>query len=360
MSETQAMKGAPADALSRRGFLGAAAATAAGLALAPPARAWARSSPGHLFGAGPDSTIAGVRLGTITYSYRSMPGGNDDVEKLLEYTVASGISTVELMGEPIMRYLGAPSVPRGPFRRREPGGAPPPPPDPAAQADLARRRAAAQAELTKWYASPPMEKLAALKKMYADAGVSIHIAKFAPGADPVASEFAFKAARALGAQGVTTEISEEAPKVQGPIALRYGEKAAFHTHTQPGEPDFPGYEHFLAMSPGVYLNLDTGHYYAATGKSPVPEIKRLHDRILSLHLKDRTSPEEGQDNVVWGRGGTPIGDILRTLYREKYPIFADIELEYDIPEGSDAVKEVRRCLDLCRDVLTRVQTRPAR
>ena len=45
-----------------------------------------------------------------------------------------------------MRYLGAPSVPRGPFRRREPGGAPPPPPGPAAQADLARRRAAAKAE----------------------------------------------------------------------------------------------------------------------------------------------------------------------------------------------------------------------
>lgn len=356
MTEGDRRAGAPTDGMSRRGFLGAATAATAGLILTPSDRAWARSSPGHLFGAGPDSTIAGVRVGTITYSYRSMPGGND-VEKLLEYTVASGISSVELMGAPIMSYLGAPELPRG----RGPGGGQQAGQDPAAQAELQRQRAAAQAELRKWYASPPMEKLASLKKMYDDAGVSIHIAKFSPGADPVASDFAFRAARALGAQGVTTEISEEAPKVQGPIALKYGEKAAFHTHEQPGEPDFPGYDHFLAMSPGVYLNLDTGHYYAATGKSPVPEIRRIHDRILSLHLKDRTSPEEGKDNVIWGRGGTPIGDILRTLYREKYPIFADIELEYDIPEGSDAVAEVRRCLDLCRDVLTRVSTpRPQR
>lgn len=356
MTGNEPTSSTPSDGISRRGFLGAATVATAGLVLTPLDRSWAKSSPGHLLGAGPDSTIAGVRLGTITYSYRSMPGGND-AEKLLAYLVASGISSVELMGQPIMSYLGAPTLPGGPGRGRGPGGANQPAPDPAAQAELARRRTAAQAELKKWYASPPMEKLAALRKLYNDAGVAIHIAKFAPGTDPDASEFAFKAARALGAQGVTTEISEEAPRVQGPIALKYGEKAAFHTHEQPGEPDFPGYDHFLAMSPGVYLNFDTGHYYAATGKSPVPEIRRLHDRIISLHLKDRTSPEEGKDNVMWGRGGTPIPDMLRTLYREKYPIFADIELEYDIPEGSDAIAEVRRCLDLCRDVLTRVSTR---
>ena len=28
-----------------------------------------------------------------------------------------------------------------------------------------------------------------------------------------------------------------------------------------------------------------------------------------------------------------------------------IELEYDVPEGSDAVKEVAKCLQFCRDAL---------
>ena len=37
---------------------------------------------------------------------------------------------------------------------------------------------------------------------------------------------------------------------------------------------------------------------------------RLHDRIVSVHLKDRTSPEWGQDNVKWGEGGT--GDTTET------------------------------------------------
>jgi sugar phosphate isomerase/epimerase len=355
MSDEQQSPEQKTDGMSRRGFMGAATAAAAGLIVAPAAR-WASPTYAYAQTSGPNSTIAGVNIGTITYSYRSMPGGNDPIQ-LLGYLVASGISHTELMGGPIMAYLGAPTVPGGGGG----GGQNAANQDPAAQADLQRRRAAAQAELNRWYASPPMEKLAALRKLYNDEGVSIHIAKFSPGTSVEASEFAFKAARALGAQGVTTELGEEPPKVQGPIALKYGQKAAFHTHLQPGEPNFPGYDHFLAMSPGVHLNLDTGHYYAATGRSPVPEIKRLHDRILSIHLKDRTSPEEGQDNVMWGRGGTPIPDILRTLYREKYPIFADIELEYDVPQGSDAVTEVKRCLELCRDVLTRVSTpRPTR
>jgi hypothetical protein len=30
---------------------------------------------------------------------------------------------------------------------------------------------------------------------------------------------------------------------------------------------------------------------------------------------------------------------------------ASIELEYDVPEGSDAVKEVAKCLQFCKDAL---------
>jgi hypothetical protein len=36
----------------------------------------------------------------------------------------------------------------------------------------------------------------------------------------------------------------------------------------------------------------------------------------------------------------------------RWKIPASIELEYNIAEGSDAVKEVRKCLDYCRRALT--------
>jgi hypothetical protein len=39
------------------------------------------------------------------------------------------------------------------------------------------------------------------------------------------------------------------------------------------------------------------------------------------------------------------------MKRNKYQMAAPIELEYQVPDGSDAVKEVARCLQYCRDAL---------
>src|SRR5215475_490309 len=47
----------------------------------------------------PDSKFKGVQIGTITYSYRSMP--DQSAEATLRYVVDSGISAIELMGGPV-------------------------------------------------------------------------------------------------------------------------------------------------------------------------------------------------------------------------------------------------------------------
>ena len=227
--------------------------------------------------------------------------------------------------------------------------------DPEQKETDLRARAAFDAEMTRWYASPPMEKLEALRRLYADAGVAIHLAKFAPGANVEATEFAYRAARALGARGVTNEISEEACRVQGPVAQRLGLTAAMHNHGQPSQPDFAGFDHFLALSPGVSLNLDFGHYYGFTGRSPLPEIQRLSGRITSMHMKDKAAPAtagESGANLPWGQGSTPIAEVLRLVQRERLPIHCDIELEYEIPAGSNAIAEVKKCVDFCREILT--------
>jgi hypothetical protein len=54
----------------------------------------------------PNSLIDGVQIGTITYSYRSMP--DQSAEAVLRYVVESGISAIELMGGPVESFAGAP------------------------------------------------------------------------------------------------------------------------------------------------------------------------------------------------------------------------------------------------------------
>src|SRR5271154_4466499 len=50
----------------------------------------------------PNSKFGGVQIGTITYSYRSMP--DQSAEAILGYVVDSGINAIELMGAPVESY----------------------------------------------------------------------------------------------------------------------------------------------------------------------------------------------------------------------------------------------------------------
>ena len=298
--------------MSRRTFLGATAGLAASAVM--PKYTFAEQT------AKPNSKFNGVQIGVITYSYRSMPGTADD---LLKYLIQCGISSVELMGGPVEQFAGAPSGGRG----------------------------GNQKELLDWRLSAPMDKFQALRKLYNDAGVNIHIVKFDAigntGMSDGEIDYYFNAAKALGAQGITRELSEEAAKKLGPIADKHQIMIGFHNHTQLTPTTYDG----PILSHGKYLgiNFDIGHYVAGTNYSPILFIVKYHERILSLHLKDRKI--NNGPNLPFGQGDTPVALVLQHLKREKLTFPADIELEYRIPQDSDAVKEVTNCVQFCKQSL---------
>jgi hypothetical protein len=47
----------------------------------------------------------------------------------------------------------------------------------------------------------------------------------------------------------------------------------------------------------------------------------------------------------------PIADVLKLIQKQKWPIYCDIELEYDVPPDSDAVKEVKKCVEYVKAIL---------
>src|SRR5258705_5869775 len=83
----------------------------------------------------PNSVIGGVSIGTITYSYRSMP--DQSAEATLRYVLESGISQIELMNGPAESFAGAPQGARGGGGGRR--GQPPAPEQQAAQRGSADR-----------------------------------------------------------------------------------------------------------------------------------------------------------------------------------------------------------------------------
>jgi sugar phosphate isomerase/epimerase len=388
----------------------------------------------------PNSRIKGVQIGTITYSFRSMP--DQSAQATLQYCLDSGISAIELMGGPLNDYIrkegkwesspaaaaaaaagqggrggrgfgaGGPGGGRGPAqtypaaagmqtgfgnsqpagqwngvtcpagrgggaggagaRGAQPGGAP-------AGGEAARgagagapgaagqgggggrgrgeqtpeQKAAAEAE-RKWRLALPMSMFKDLRKMYNDAGVTIYAVKDLRQGTDDDLEYTFTVAKTLGATHVTTELMTNdsdgpAMKRLGDWAMKHKMFVAYHSH---GQGSMTAFDVCFAASPGNRSNVDLGHFTAAQGgELALNFLNKFHDKIASFHMKDRTGPSHCELNLPWGLGETPIKEILQAVSKNKWTMPASIEQEYAIPEGSDAVKEVAKCLEFCRAAL---------
>jgi sugar phosphate isomerase/epimerase len=215
---------------------------------------------------------------------------------------------------------------------------------------------AAADEQRKWRQSLSMDVFKDLRKMYNDAGVTIYAVKnLQMNASDEDLEFQFTVARTLGATHVTAELpagSSAAATLKrvGDWALKHQMYAAYHTHTQGS---MTAFDEAFAASKGNKANVDFGHFVAGgnQGGTPLDFLNKFHDRIASFHLKDRTLPEHCELNLPWGQGETPIKDLLRLVSKNRWLIPATIEQEYSIPQGSDAVQEVRKCVEYCRAAL---------
>jgi sugar phosphate isomerase/epimerase len=267
----------------------------------------------------PSSKFGGVQIGVITYSYRSMP--DKSLVGILDYVVQSGINSVELMGQAVEEFAGIPKTPD---------------------------------EIRQWRTSVSMKEFKKVRKMFKDKGIKIDILKLGnPRWSDEEIDYAFNVCKTLGARGISMEVSEETAKKMAPFAEKHKLFVILHNHAQPADPNF-SFDKILSHGPNIMLNFDAGHYFGATGLNPNDLIERLHSRIVSIHVKDKTGPNASpaNQNMPFGQGQTPVAEMLQLIQKNKWPITCDIELEYTIPENSNAVLEVIKCLDYCRSALT--------
>jgi sugar phosphate isomerase/epimerase len=333
--------------VSRRRFLQAGSALAAGTLLSPNLITGAPAIIPKL--GKPNSKINGVQIGVITYSYRSM---ENDAESILRYCVDSGISAIELMGYTAEGFAGILQDPSPSDWWRLAGKKNKTEEEEKQLAEIRKARQSYAKEVAVWRASASMDKYVQLRQMYQDAGVSIYAWKpSALGANntDVEIHYAFEVAKALGASHVTVEIPGQAAQSRrlGKIARKHKIAVAYHGHLQQ---TFTAWDEAMKQSKYNRINIDIGHYVAA-GYDPLPFLEAKQEKIDSIHLKDRQSKENGQQNLPWGQGDTPIDKALQLMRDKRYTFPGTIELEYEIPEGSDAVKEVQTCLEYCRKAL---------
>jgi len=317
----------------------------------------------------PNSKITGVQIGVITYSLRQGIAKAD-----LPAVIAKiGLSSVELMSGDAEAMAGAPAIPagRGGGGRgasgtasgaagasggRGAGGggrAPLTPEQVAAQA-------AARQALTDWRAAATPATWQGVRKQFNDQGVDLQILCYNMGVNIADDEidYAFRMAQAMGVRGISSSSTVSVARRVAPFAEKYKIMWGGHGHNNITDPEQFGTEESFEkiMEFGNYIgaNLDVGHYNQ-TGADAVAFIQRHHDRITNVHIKDSTRPAVtgtvSNTLTPWGEGDAPIGRVLLLMRKERYPFPANIEFEYQIPPGSDAVTEVGKCLDFVKACL---------
>jgi len=226
-----------------------------------------------------DSVVKGVRLGTITYSFRELPrtpGASDAVDVMIKACSECGIGEIELFSPHVEPVFGGG---RGP------------------DAQSGRQ------QLRQWRLSTPAQHFRDIRKRFDDAGISLFAYTINYRNDYTDEELdkSFEQARALGVGIIAASTQLSVAKRLVPFAEKYKIAVAMHGHSNIQDPDeFATPESFakaLAMSKYFKINLDIGHFTAANYDA-VQFIRDHHDQITHLHLKDRKKNQGA--NLPWG------------------------------------------------------------
>jgi sugar phosphate isomerase/epimerase len=342
-----------------------------------------------LMQAAPDSKIDGVQVGTITYSFRQ---GVDKLQ-LPQIMAKIGLSEVELMSGDAEIIAGMPSAGGGGFgggagrgasgrggggggrgaanAALAPNGCPANSPSGqdairkaagtasaaaggrgGGRGPLTPEQEAAQKAIADWKMAANASTWKGVRKKFNDAGVDVQILCYNMGNAIKDDEidYAFQMARDMGVRAISCSATVTVAKRVAPFADKYKIMWGGHGHAdifddeQFAKPET--FRKIMSYSKYIGVNLDIGHFVAA-GFDPVTFIPEVHDRITNLHLKDRTKPDKCMvsANLEWGQGQTPIKEVLLLMKKNKYKFPANIEFEYQTPQGSDSVAEVAKCYE---------------
>ena len=277
--------------------------------------------------------INGVDISVITYSFSP---GNEDMNVIIQNCIDSGSDNIELMGSHIERSIGMPRS----------------------------NRFSAE-----WRENVSMKLFKEAKKLFNEYG-GINIFAYKPNCIEKNNsdgeiEYAMKATKALGAEFLTNELmDEESIERVNFFSKKNNVKVAYHAHSNNFGSNVKAtdsaWDFALNSSKNNFINLDIGHYINVGGsntkESLIEFIKRNNERISSLHLKDRQAGKSANiaatDNQIWGFGDTPIIEVLQLIRENSYKFTSTIELEYRIPEGSNRVLEVKKCMEYCKKALS--------
>jgi len=309
-----------------------------------------------IFGCTNNNDSNNLKIGIQTYSFRTME--DQSPLAILDYIKQTGIKNVELMGNHVESYAGAPESlinERSSMRLlyKQYSGETLSEEEKIQAQEYSEKRKIYEQEVAEWRKNVDLNKLKELRGLYNEAGIDIYAFKprvFEKENTDDDIRYGMRAAKALGASHVTLEHPSDDKHTfrLSKIAEEEDVLIGYHGHEQQ-TPTF--WDTAITQSKYNKINLDFGHYVAGDNENVVEFVKENNNHIVSMHLKDRKKGVNGGDNLPFGEGDTPIADVVRLINNEGYTFPITIELEYNIPEGSNSIEEIKKCLNYINNSL---------
>jgi hypothetical protein len=286
------------------------------------------------------SNYRGVGLGLITGSLKPMPvqPGMDPIDVIIHECIELNAGNVELVdvgGDPPPTVIDG-----GRFGQM---------PD-VITAEYTRTREV----LRQWRIERPVDRFREVRQKFETAGLNLFSYVWTV-SDDYTDEEIDAGFRQLAALGVRLFCTNQTRVTMGPVlrpfAERFGIHPAWHPHDRIEDPravaTAASLEKLLALSPAFMVNLDIGHFTAG-GQDAVGFLRKHHERITHLHIKDRK--RNHGPNVQLGTGDTPIAACMQLIRDRHWPIYAILEREYREAPG-DAVEQTRWQMNYMKRVL---------
>jgi inosose dehydratase len=158
---------------------------------------------------------------------------------------------------------------------------------------------------------------------------------------------AFENAKAAGLPTMVCTPAIAAFPMVEKFVKEYDIRLAIHNHG-PENKTYPGPdEAWKAAEPfdkRIGLCIDVGHSFRA-GQDPAVAIRKYHERLYQIHLKDLTLENGKEVPCVVGKGNMDIKGIIAALKDVGYSHYVDFEYE---KSGGDHVEGLRESLAFVR------------
>lgn len=212
------------------------------------------------------------------------------------------------------------------------------------------RRGISREEQRRWRETVSLDTFHRVRDQFAKASIVLSAYNISIKDDfsDIELERAFDMTTALGAPLITSSSNIATVTRIAPVAERRKMLVGMHNHSRVAVNEFATAESLsdaLQKNRFIAANLDIGHF-TATNEDAVAFLQQHHDRIVTLHLKDRKR-DQGP-HLEFGAGDAPLAEVLKMVSANRWPIPMNIEYEY---QGGDSVDEVGKCLAYCRRVL---------